>query len=279
MTFSEFINRLFPIIGAGSSTHKFTRSIFEAILEDEGLEILDEYSDETYKAYFNGNTGISRVAKKIYSYMEPENFVTYIDGFPDATRDSLCEVFRDILPDCDSYDISQLLADLYADILREAASARRKSTSTKENIQDIDIPAKCASDGETVYDLSENDKTLLKDFHNDFDSTIEKCIASDHSDVLFTVCVSSKINNLFNGKWKNLTSKFEDISLQSDILSTIATLQDFCKALNPDIEPTHNTSMRKLKIKLRDNYVKTHPDNFSGLFPYDAFIDDWNEED
>ena len=66
--------------------------------------------------------------------------------------------------------------------------------------------------------------------------------------------------------------------MQSDIIGTIATLQDFCKALNPDSEATPGSSVRRLRIKLRDNYVKLHPDNYAGLFPYDAFIDDWNDE-
>lgn len=42
---------LFPIIGAGSSTHAFTRSMFGTILDESGQSILDEYSEETYKAY------------------------------------------------------------------------------------------------------------------------------------------------------------------------------------------------------------------------------------
>ena len=76
MTFSEFVNKLFPIIGAGSSTHAFTRSMFDTILDESGQSILDEYSEKTYKAYYNGSTGISRIAKKVCAYMEPENFVS-----------------------------------------------------------------------------------------------------------------------------------------------------------------------------------------------------------
>ena len=125
MTFSEFVNLLFPIIGAGSSTHAFTRSMFDAILDDSGHGILDEYSEETYKAYYNASTGISRIAKKICAYMEPEKFVSFIDEFPDATRDSLCEIFKETIPGCDSYSISRELADLFADIIRTAAATKR----------------------------------------------------------------------------------------------------------------------------------------------------------
>lgn len=49
---------LFPIIGAGSSTHAFTRSMFDTIIDESGQSILDEYSEETYKAYYNGSTAL-----------------------------------------------------------------------------------------------------------------------------------------------------------------------------------------------------------------------------
>lgn len=79
-------------------------------------------------------------------------------------------------------------------------------------------------------------------------------------------------------KWKDQIFRFEDIGLQSNILSTVAALQDFCKALDPDSEPVPGSSVRRLRTKLRDNYVKLHPDNYAGIYPYDAFIDDWNNE-
>nr|DAZ40355.1 MAG TPA: hypothetical protein [Caudoviricetes sp.] len=272
------MSRLFPIIGAGSSTHAFTKSMFEVMLEDGYSDALDGYSEDTYKAYFNGNTGISRIAKTICVHMEPENFVSYIDdGFTDAIRDSLCVVFKDIIPDCDSFNISQKLSELFADILRKAASSKRKTASKKGALPKVELPDESPSEDNSSLRLSENDKNLLNDFHNDFDSAIEKCIASDQTDVLFTASLFSKINRLYDDKWRSAVAQFEDIGLQSDILSSIATLREYCKTLDPDLETTA-ASVRKLKIKLRDNYVKTHPDSFSGLFPYNAFIDDWDDE-
>mgnify|MGYP006865368792 FL=1 len=107
---------------------------------------------------------------------------------------------------------------------------------------------------------------------------MEKCIASDQAEVWFTGSMVAKINSLYNEKWKDQISRFEDIGLQSNILSTVAVLQDFCKALDPDSESVPGSSVRRLRTKLRDNYVKLHPDNYAGIYPYDAFIDDWNDE-
>ena len=132
MDFSEFAGRLHAIIGAGSSTVAFTKSIIEAILSDEAPEITDEYSEDTYKAYFNGKTKITRLAKKITAYIEPYNFSSYIDGFSDASHDLLVNSFKDALPDATSHDIGEKLAGLFESILREAAMSKRKSPKKDE---------------------------------------------------------------------------------------------------------------------------------------------------
>lgn len=47
MEFSDFVQLLHPIIGAGSNTHAFTKSILEAIVTDEGVTALDGRSTDT----------------------------------------------------------------------------------------------------------------------------------------------------------------------------------------------------------------------------------------
>jgi hypothetical protein len=132
MEFSEFARRLHAIIGAGSSTAAFTKSIIEIILSDEAPAITDEYSDDTYKAYFNGNTKITRLAKKVTAYIEPFNFSAYIDEFPDATHDLLVDSFSDALPDATSHDVGEQLAKLFEFILKEAAMSKRKTPKKAE---------------------------------------------------------------------------------------------------------------------------------------------------
>lgn len=127
--------------------------------------------------------------------------------------------FHDCCAACDT-----LLADIFFTI------AYPNATDTSE----VKLPDKNTADGDISFQLSENDKDLLKNFHIDFDSILEKCIASNQAEVWFTGSLSTKVNGLYNEKWKDQIAKFEDIGLQSDILSTIATLQDFCKALDPD---------------------------------------------
>ena len=138
MEFSVFVHRLHAIIGAGSSTSAFTKSIFEAILADEAPEVTDEYSDDTFKAYYNGHTQITRLAKKITAYIEPFNFKGYIDNFSDAARDSLADSFSDVFPEADSYNISDQLAGLFESILKEAAATRRSSPKCGKGEQPTD---------------------------------------------------------------------------------------------------------------------------------------------
>ena len=126
MKFKEFAQLLFPIIGAGSSTHAFVRSIFETVIIDDGQAVLDEYSAETFKSYYNGNTEISKLARKISAYIEPEEFCNYIDGFSDAAVQSLCDSFEEYLPNINPHNTGEELAELFVVIIKEAASAKRK---------------------------------------------------------------------------------------------------------------------------------------------------------
>jgi len=132
MLFSEFAHRLHSIIGAGSSTVAFTKSILEAILSDDAPPITDEYKENAFKAFFNGNSKITRLAKKITAYIEPENFANYIDEFSDATHDLLVKSFIDVLPDATMYSIGEHLAGLFENILKEAAMEKRKSPAKHE---------------------------------------------------------------------------------------------------------------------------------------------------
>ena len=154
MEFREFAQLLHPIIGGASSTHKFVKTLFETIVTNDGLSILEEITEETYKAYFNGNTGISRLAKKISPYIEPEEFVQYFEHFSDATMTSLCNSFRPYLPEITPYNAGELLADLFQEIIKNAASAKRIKI-TKSTGQAIEYIEAEVMDGEEPSDAAE----------------------------------------------------------------------------------------------------------------------------
>ena len=127
MEFKVFVQILHPIIGGSSSQGAFVKTLFDVIVTEDGQSALDEQSEVTYRSYFNGQTGISRIAKKISPYIETENFVSYIHGFSDETVLSLCDSFRDQLPDINCFNAGRQLADLFLSILKAAAGTKRKS--------------------------------------------------------------------------------------------------------------------------------------------------------
>ena len=133
MEFKDFVQILHPIIGGSSSQAAFVKTLFDVIVTEDGQSALDEQSEVTYRSYFNGQTGISRIAKKISPYIETENFVSYIHDFSDETVSSLCDSFREHLPEIDGFNAGRQLADLFLSILKNAAGAKRKSAPKDAN--------------------------------------------------------------------------------------------------------------------------------------------------
>ena len=127
MLFTEFVQKLASVIRAGSNTGQFARSIFEAIITDEGQDILEEYTPSAYKSYYNGNASINRIANKINAYIEPMEFSSYIDNFSDAAVENICTVFGDDIPGICPSDAGEKLSELFVSIITEAAGAKKKS--------------------------------------------------------------------------------------------------------------------------------------------------------
>lgn len=127
MLFTEFVQRLSSVISAGGSTDKFTRSIFEAIVTEDGQTVLDGYKSSSYKAFYNGNTSIKRISQKINAYIEPMEFLDYIDHFPDAAVENLCNVFSADISGITPSNTAEKLAELFVLIITEAAGTKNKS--------------------------------------------------------------------------------------------------------------------------------------------------------
>lgn len=128
MEFKEFIQNLSSVLSGGASTDRFTRTIFESILSDEGQDILNDYKPSSYKNFYNGNTSIARISSKINAYVEPMAFSAYIDGYPDASIEILCTTFQKEIPDIEPYNAGDKLAELFISIITTAASTKKKNT-------------------------------------------------------------------------------------------------------------------------------------------------------
>lgn len=276
MTFSEYFNALYPYLSGGEKPVAFFDGMIGHFIYEEAQEAckLLGAQPDTKRRYIqqnNPNKIKPEYAQYMYSKHNPQGCQKWLKGrmFEQDTFDKIEKwldakgiEFYDVCEACDT-----LLETIFFSIANPAAS----------NGTEVKLPDKSTADSNTSSQLSEGDKKLLKDFHVDFDSIMEECIASSQAVVWFTGSLTTKVNSLYNEKWKDRISEFKDIGLQSDILGTIAALQEFCKVLDPDTESSAGVSVRRLRIKLRDNYVRLHPDSYADLLPYDAFIDDWND--
>lgn len=126
MEFKEFIEKLASVLRGGSSTVEFTRSVFEAIVAKSDLDILDGYKAPSFKGFYNGNTSITRISKKINAHLEPMEFAEYISQHDDGAVENLCSVFKAEIPDIELHNAGDKLAELLESIIIKAAGKKRK---------------------------------------------------------------------------------------------------------------------------------------------------------
>ena len=248
MRFTEFVNLLHPIIGAGNSTHAFAKTLFDSIVTEEGQDVLDELSESTYKAYFNGNTEITKLAKKISAYIEPEEFVDYIGQFSDAAVQSLCDSFQEYLADINLHNAGEKLAGLFSLIIKEAASTKKKGTpkgAKKDTpsaysrlneavLKNGAIVAEIwssvveqlmpASIGDNV--LSLKDKSLLEKFKSDSKAILRYIIDNDPSGGATSITLADEITDLARN-WQYDLREVEDDELRRLVTDIIKVLNEY----------------------------------------------------
>ena len=310
MEFKVFAKKLKSVIGGKSNTKIFTKTIFEAMMNESGPELLKGTSQETFKAYFNGNTSISKVAALILANLsEEDDFPSYLDGFGDTTAQLLADEFKDDIPDINSVNASLKITDLFLEILREA-SGKEKSTpkSADKTPHDI-LEEKILASGQALADAWGNavknlangldanntaattsvqlpeevidaspytseDNLLLQEFTADYDEIMVVLIGENYAEALIDMTLPNKIKDLYENKWISKADSFTDPSLKSHVFALLGELNNISNSFLCD---GSTTSFGSGRAKIRNLYVKLHPDQFAGAFPYDAFIDDWDD--
>ena len=131
MKFSEFAQKAYPAIGKGANKHSFAKTLFDAIVDDVGREILDEYSDESFKSYYNGSVSISKLAKKLSSNIEPAEFVEYLEDMPDQSIQKMCDIFAEHIDNISPHNATEMISEFFADIIYESAGEKRKTHGSK----------------------------------------------------------------------------------------------------------------------------------------------------
>lgn len=274
MNFVEFVNITRPIIGGKSGVHTYVKTLFDAILTESGKDILNDYKDSTFKAYSNGSTSISKISKAMVPYIDPVEFSSFIFDTEEAVQIALCQRFVQYLPNININNVGDEIAELFATIIRNAAETKRKKPVSKKDTgtEFIKLPEEQPSD---EYPYSSEDKMLLQEFTTDYDEIMFTLIGENYATSLIDMTLPSKIQELYELKWNAKADAFLDLTLKSYVFSLLGELNNVS---NSFFTVNHKSPFFKTtRTKIRNLYVKLHPDLFAGAFPYEAFIDDWDE--
>lgn len=310
MEFTEFVNMLKPIIGGAENTHSFVKTLLDVVVTEEGKPFLEDVKEPTYKAYFNGKTKITKMAQRISPYLEPEEFVAYLDAFSDATAQQIIDTFSPFIDGLTASNVSEKMAYFFCDIIRTAATTEKKkgtpksankndikrphdilegkiiasgqavanawdtavSNLTASNTGPIEIPEKCPIE---EYPYSSEDRMLIQEFTSDYDEIMLTLIGENYGAALIDMKLPRQVQELYTAKWSSKADNFFDPSLKSYVYGLLGELNKFSNSFFTDVPAL--SLMRDTRAKIRNLYVKLHPELFSGAFPYDAFIDDWDD--
>lgn len=311
MEFKVFAKKIKNVIGGKSNTKLFTKTIFETMMNESGPELLADTSLETFKSYYNGNTSISKVAALILANLnEDDEFPSYLEGFGETTAQLLADEFKNDIPDINSVNASLKITDLFLEILREAAGKEKNTPkSADKNPHDI-LEEKILASGQAVADTWGNaasnlvngldgnstaettsvplpeeqvdkspysfeDELLLEEFTADYDEIMVTLIGKNYAASLIDMTLPCKIKDLYETKWMSKAATFADPSLKSYIFGLLGELNNISNSFL--VSGSATPFLGNSRTKIRNLYVKLHPDQFAGAFPYDAFIDDWND--
>ena len=170
MTFSEYFNALYPYLADGDKPVDFFDKMIEHFIHAEALDacqLLDRPHD-TKARYIKKSTPNkikSDYAQYVYSKHNSQRYRKWLDARMCALdiHYKIEEWLND--KDIEFYDVCAACDDLLETIFLNIASPEESG---------VKIPEKETADGAESSQLSDNDKELLKDFHIDFDSILEK---------------------------------------------------------------------------------------------------------
>lgn len=311
MEFKVFAKKLKNVIGGKSNTKLFTKTIFETMMNESGPELLADTSLETFKSYFNGNTSISKVAALILANLnEDDEFPSYLEGFGETTAQLLADEFKDDIPDINSVNASLKITDLFLEILREAAGKEKSTPKSADKTPHDILEEKILASGQAVADAwgnavsnlvnglggngnvettsvqlpeeqpneslySSEDNLLLEEFTADYDEIMVILIGENYAASLIDMTLPCKIKDLYETKWMSKADTFADPSLKSYVFGLLGELNNISNSFL--VSGSATPFLGSSRTKIRNLYVKLHPDQFAGTFPYEAFIDDWDD--
>ncbi len=274
MDFVEFVDITRPILGGKSSIHTYVKTLFDAILTENGKDILDSYKDGTFKSYANGSVSINKISRAMVQYIDPVAFSSFIFDTEESVQQALCDSFSKHIPNINISNVGYEIGDLFESIIRNAAGEKRKKPAPRKDTGTnyINLPNEQPSE-KNPY--STEDKMLLQEFTDDYDEIILIMLGENYGTLLIDQAMMNKIQDLYKSKWISKADNFLDPTLKSYVFGLLGELTKLSNIFSKD--STESLSIKISRTKIRNLYVKLHPDTYSVSFPYEAFIDDWND--
>lgn len=147
-------------------------------------------------------------------------------------------------------------------------------STTEEKNDVLVMPSKASASATNA--CCETDKVLLQEFTEDYDDLVLKCIGANYAEYIISEPVSKKIKDLYS-KWSTKADEFQSLSLKPSIWSLLDHLNELSEILDDDGTDSAGPDLHTIQLKLRNLYVKLHPDDYANSFLYDAIYDDWNQ--
>ncbi|WP_314403232.1 hypothetical protein [uncultured Granulicatella sp.] len=283
MEFTDFANKLRSILSDGGNTIIFTKSLFEILMNDEGIEELNKKKDSTIKAYFNGGTSLKKFSSVVLAHLnDDDEFERYINEFGDTTLQLLVDEFSNEIPDIGISNAGRKLYELFLEILKNASNKKSTQKSAQNSNKKLTNPSikeeivhlpKEQESKDIPY--SDEDQLLLAEFTSDYDAIMSTIIGENFASAFLEMKITEKIKELYQLKWQINANKFDNPTLKGYIFNLLGELNKISDIFFSSTSTSSN--FKKVKSTIRNLYVKLHPELYTVTFPYEAFIDDWND--
>ena len=118
---------------------------------------------------------------------------------------------------------------------------------------------------------------LLRRLNEDYDEILTGLIGEDYGSFLLDMRLPIRIKELYESKWKSKADSFDDPMLKSYVYGMLGELNNISQTLACNIPSS--SSLKQSRDKIRNLYVRLHPNSYESSYPYDAFIDDWDDRE
>ena len=244
------------------------------------IEELNKKKDSTIKAYFNGATSLKKFSSVVLAHLnDDDEFERYIHEFGDTTLQLLVDEFSNEIPEIGVSNTGRKLYELFLEILKNtsnkkstqksAQNSTTKLTNPLINEEIVHLPKKQESKD---IPYSDEDQLLLAEFTSDYDAIMSTILGENYASAFLVMEITEKIKELYQLKWQIDANKFDNPILKGYIFNLLGELNKIS-----DIFFISPSNLKKVRVTIRNLYVKLHPELYTVSFPYEAFIDDWND--